>query len=335
MPVVKPKIVSSRVKYNRPEQIKPVIGIKEFYEKHNKILIQRSCGGLGDILMHRMMFEDFKKIMPKAEIHFACPVQYHEAVVDHPYVDKVLDSNKSNYHDYIVHYNTTTACGRWEMAMSPMSGKHRSDIWANHCGVQLTSHNMHFRFSEEEKKQGIDIIEENRDRPGKSVILAPISAMHNKNLSDELTIEVAKGIRDRGYYVFGLHDVPIYSLLKNDVPTIHGLKIRKLLSVINQIDYVVSVDTSHFHAAGGMGKPVVGMFTFVNGQTYSMHYPKVEVVQGPCPLMYSGCYDWGKCPKLKESPKIPCCSGMTANSILSAFDRLVSNHKENSSNEAS
>jgi len=130
MPVVRSKLpVRNRIEYKRPEQAKPTIGIRDFYNKRKKVLIQRSVGGLGDILMHRMMFEDFKKLLPNAEVHFACPAMYHEAVIDHPFIDKVLDSNVVNYHDYIIHYNTTTACGRWEMKMAPMSGKHRSDIW--------------------------------------------------------------------------------------------------------------------------------------------------------------------------------------------------------------
>ena len=95
------------------------------------------------------------------------------------------------------------------------------------------------------------------------------------------------------------------------------------MSVINMVDYVISVETSHFHAAGGMNKPVVGIFTFVNGPTYSSHYPNVELVQGPCPLNYSGCYAWGGCPKFNENPKLPCCLGLTAKSIMDSFDKLT------------
>lgn len=325
MPVVKSKTkVTQRIEYKRPTQVKPTLGVREFYDKRKKILIQRACGGLGDILMHRMIFEDFKKLMPNSEIHFSCPKQYHDAVIDHPFIDKVLDCNETNCHDYIVHYNTTTACGRWEMTMAPLSGKHRSDIWANHCGVNLTCHDMHIQISKEENMQGREIIDKHRNRSGKTVLLAPISAMHNKNLSDELMAEVCSGLHDKGYFVVGMHSMPIYGLLKKDIPTIHGICLRKWLSVINNADYVISVDTSHFHAAGGMHKPTVGVFTFVNGKTYSSYYPTVEFVQGPCPLKYSGCYDWGKCPKIKEDPKIPCCSGLTAKSILISFDKLVS-----------
>ena len=332
MPVVRSKLpIKSRVEYKRPNQVKTTLGIREFYDKRKKVLIQRNCGGLGDILMHRMMFEDFKKVLPNSEIHFACPAAYHDAVKDHPFIDKLIDSDDVKCHDYIVHYNTSTACGRWEMSMAPLSGKHRSDIWAGHCGINLTSHDMHINLTDEEKLDGKSIIEKHRDRQGKTVMLAPISAMHNKNLSDELMFEVAEEIRSQGYFVFGLHNVPIYGLVKKNIPTIYGLRLRRWMSVINQTDYVVSVDTSHFHAAGGMKKPVVGIFTFVNGPTYSLYYPKVELVQGPCPLKYSGCYSWGSCPKVKEDPKLPCCSGITKNSILAAFNRLTKRFSDETS----
>ncbi len=315
MPVVRSPI-SVQKKYTRPSQVKTTIGLREFYNKRKKVLISRNCGGLGDILMHRMLFEDFKLLLPNVEIHFACPPMYHDSVSDHPFIDKILDSNTVNYHDYIIHYNTSTACGRWEMAMAPMSGKHRSDIWANHCGIDLTKHDMHFRISSEEQQEGLDLIEKHRDRPGKAVLIAPISAMHNKNMSDDLLLGVVAGLRDRGYFPFGLH-----VLLKNDIPTIHSLKLRQVLSATHQSDYIVSVDTSHFHAAGGMHKPVVGVFTFANGKTYGCYYPNVELVQGPCPLKYSGCYDWGQCPA--KHVKIPCCSGLSTISILAAFDKLA------------
>ena len=34
------------------------ISLKQFHERKNNVLIHRVCGGLGDILMHRMLFED-------------------------------------------------------------------------------------------------------------------------------------------------------------------------------------------------------------------------------------------------------------------------------------
>jgi hypothetical protein len=115
------KIVSRRVERRSPEKIVRILNLRDFYAKRNKILIVRSVGGLGDIFMHRMIFEDFKRIMPDAEIHFACPKIYHDALIDHPFIDKVLDSATVDKSDYIISYNTTTACGRYEMKMAPFS----------------------------------------------------------------------------------------------------------------------------------------------------------------------------------------------------------------------
>ena len=147
------KIISRRVERRRPDKLKRVLSLVDFYEKRNKILINRSVGGLGDVLMNRMMFEDIKLLMPDCEIHYACPIQYHDAVRDHPYIDKLLDPAHVDRKDYIAYYNTTTACGRTEMQFAPLSApNNRSDIWASHCGFELTRHNMHFQITDEENK---------------------------------------------------------------------------------------------------------------------------------------------------------------------------------------
>ncbi|MCH7605484.1 glycosyltransferase family 9 protein [Patescibacteria group bacterium] len=327
MPVLRSEkyreILRRRTERIRPDKIVKTLSLKDFYEKRNKILMIRSVGGLGDIIMHRMIFEDIKLLMPEAEVHFACPRQYHDAVKDHPLIDKLISIEDIDKSKYILSYNTTTACGRTEMRLAPHSGYHRSDIWANHCGIELTRHNMHFVLTNEEKEEGKRIIENVRDREGPSVLVCPTSAMVNKNLLDRQLLELTEGIRDRGLYPFGLHNHPLLILAKNDMPYISNINIRQWLSVIHQADYVVSVDTATFHAAGGMKKPLVGTFTFTNAETYGKYYPTVELVQGHCPAGYSGCYNWGVCPYIEDGPVVPCCSNISSESILKAFDKIL------------
>jgi ADP-heptose:LPS heptosyltransferase len=324
MPAIqqKKRVVTGLVRRERPEKIQRVLSLKDFYEKRNKILVFRNTGGLGDIFMHRMMFEDFHRIMPDVEVHFACPPQYHPAVIDHPYIAKVVNSFEVQRQDYIVYYNTTTACGRYEMGMAPYSGKHRADIWSDQCGVILSNHNMHIHLTNEEKKKGKDLIEQHRDRQGPAVCIAPISAMENKNLLPHQLMGVVEGLRERGYYAFGLHNHPLYTLIKNKVPSISGTSIREWMGILNQTDYVVSVDTAAFHCAGGIGKPLVGIFTFVNAETYAKYYPNTELIQGVCPDGHAGCYNWGICP-YKKQPQLPCRSSIESDNILASFDKLA------------
>lgn len=319
MPVVR----NRRVQNTRPDKLMRTLNLREFYDKRNKILIFRGCGGLGDIFMHRMMFEDFKRLMPDAEIHFACPKYYHDAVRDHPFVDLLLDAETVDKHSYIAFYNTTTACGRAEMKLAPLAGPNRSDIWAAHCGLLLTKHNMHIKLTDEEKAAGREIIDRHRDRAGPSVIISPISAMHNKNMLDFQVVGLVNGLRDMGMCPIGLHDQVIYTFLKNDYPAIGERNIRRWMAIIHEADYIVSVDTAAFHCAGGMGKKTVGVFTFANAHAYGCHYPNVQLLQGPCPFGYSGCYNWGTCPKPKEQDALPCHSGITAEMILDAVNKVV------------
>lgn len=303
--------------------IKPrKINLKEFYEKRNKLLIIRAIGGLGDILMHRMMFEDFKRIMPDAEIHFACPPQYHDAVRDHPFVDEVLDSGEVDRTTYVVSYVTTTACGRYELAKAPYSEFNRSDIWAYHCGVELTKHDMHLNITKEQKEFGKNIIEENRYRTGPAIALCPFSAMAGKNLTKDHLVGTAKELLSQGYYVYGVHLTPILELSKLNIPTICNLSIKEWMGVIDQSDYIVSVDTAAFHLAGGLSKPLTGIFTWANADAYAMHYPTAETVQGPCPAGYAGCYNWGMCPIQKHGYLKPCLTNLTSNMILEGCNKM-------------
>lgn len=323
MPVIQQRRPISTIKSQpRPNKIQRVLSLKEFYERRNKILVFRNTGGLGDILMHRMMFEDFHRVMPDIELHFACPPQYHSAVEDHPYVSKILNSFEVQRRNYIVHYNTTTACGRYEMKIAPYSDKHRSDIWADQCGLILTNHNMHINLTDKEKQYGKDLIEQYRDCQGPAVCISPISAMNNKDLLPDQITGIVKGLKERGYYAFGLHNHPLYTFIKNKIPSISNTSIREWMGILNQTDYVISVDTAAFHCAGGMGKPLLGIFTFVNSKTYSKYYPKVELIQGNCPDGHIGCYNWGICPYLNR-PELPCRSNIKVDDILLNFDKLT------------
>jgi len=318
MPIVSKKIIPKK-----PSQIIRCFSLKEFSNKRNKILIVRGIGGLGDILMHRMMFEDFCLLMPDCEIHFACPTQYHDAVKDHPFVAKVLDSNHVDRGNYIVSYTTTKACGAYEGRKAPISDMNRSDIWAAHCGLKLTRHNMHISMTSDELKIANTYLEPYRDKP--VVVLCPISSMASKNLNDTQIKDTVKGLYERGYNVVTLHD----KALPYNIPCITHVNTRIWMAILHQADHVISVDTAAFHCRGGMQKSVLGVFAWSNGEIYGHHYNKKVIVQGPCPLGHRGCYTWNACPvDRKTLTKKPCIMELTAQSILLSFDQLVDKYSE-------
>lgn len=298
--------------------------LKEYYEKRNSILILRTNGGLGDILMHRMIFEDIKILIPDAEVCFACPRRYHDAVNDHPYIDELLDSDGINHAEYVQIYNTSSSCARYEMSIAPYADKNRSDIWANFYGLELTKHEMHINLEQEIKDAAKDEVEKCRDAHGPAILFTPISAMRNKNLNKWQIVEVVKELRHRGYYVYSSHDGPIEPLSNIGVPILRG-NIRKWMGYINAADYVVSVDTATVHMAGGIKKPLVGIFAFTDGKVYMKYYPTAELVQKhrddgnwPC----GPCYNWIACPKTQDNPK-PCLTEITPKMIIQGVDKMM------------
>lgn len=319
------RVIGTRIRRSRPLSRPEDLNLRQYYDKRNEILFLREVGGLGDILMHRMMFEDFKAICPDFKIVFACPKVYHDAVRDHPFIDKILDSNEVDPYEYLVYFNTSAPCGRYEMKIAPLSDLHRSDIWSQHCGVNLTNHDMHIRMSDEEKAIGrktISSLPGYRGQP--TVAICPISAMAGKNLDLNQIAGVVEGVRRRGLLPFAVHKTPILDVIKSRCDMVSGLGLREWMGVMHEADYVISVDTSSFHCRGGMNKPQVGVFSFANGDTYGKYYTKLEIVQGPCPIGHKGCYNWSICPKISSGPCFPCGKDLESSQILLALDRLLS-----------
>ena len=296
--------------------------INDYITRRNHILILRGCGGLGDLFMHRMIFEDFKLICPDIRITFACPKQFHQTVQDHPFIDELIDVADVDESKFPIRYYTSSICGQTEMANAPMPSPHRSDIWAKHCGVKLTRHNMHFNITEEEKAVARKQLEAIKNKPGPSVCLAPISAISGKNMDESQWSYVIDELQAMDYFVYGLHNMPI---LNFNAPQTHGKNIRNFMALVAVSDYVITVDSAAFHMGGGLGKPMVGVFGWTDGKVYGKYYQNWELVQrhrdngnwdcGPC-------YTWGFCPKSKANRK-PCIDSIEGHEIMEAFKKLI------------
>ncbi len=300
----------------RPQ--KHIWTLNDYCGNRHRVLILRKTGGLGDIFMHRMIFEDFKILYPEIHVTFACPKKFHQAVEDHPFIDEIIDYNDVDQNKFYNSYDTTTVCGMTEMTYAPISAPNRSDIWAGHCGVELTRHNMHFRISKEENEQAINQLSK---YPRPIIGIAPISAISGKNLETKQYQPVVEGLKKHGCTPIGFHSG---SIPEFNAAQIAGKNIRNFIALVNNIDCMISVDTAGFHLAGGLGKPLVGIFGWTDGKVYGKYYKNWELVQrhrdngdwdcGPC-------YMWGNCPKCTENRK-PCIDGITAEEILEAFIKL-------------
>ena len=308
-----------------PPDPKPPLSLKKFNDVRNKVCIICANCGIGDYLMLRMMFDDFKRIDPEIELYLASTHLYglSKALDDHPCIDKCVDVLHHDPDNYGAVYEVSHSVSRYELAVAPRSGEHRSDIYAAACGMSLNTHDMHFVLSDEEVERGKSVLNDfcKSDKP--KVAFCPVSAMKNKNLCLTQMRAAIEEMRKQDVCIFGLHTKPIGELEQLGIATLHGIDIRTWMGVVNATDYMVAVDTSNFHLAGGMRKPLVGIFTWADGKVYGKYFD-FELVQKhrdngdwPC----GPCYAYDKCPKTKEFIK-PCLTELAGEEIADGIKRM-------------
>ena len=305
----------------RTSEFKP-LSIKRFNEIRNNILVIRHLGGIGDIVMHRYIFESLKKVDEDITITFACPKEFHDFLEGHPYIDNLVDSNTINYADYIISFDTTRCCLRTEYSTSPKVTMNRPDIWAQHCGIKIDNYDMYFDLTDDQKKWGKDKIEEIRNGVyGPSILLSPLSVSMDRSFTNDQIRMMVKNLRKMGYFVFGTHHLPVLVFEELDVPLLKKLPPKNWISIINAADYVVTVDTGTFHIAGGLKKPMTAMFTWTDGKVRGNHYDFILMqnhrddgwICGPC---------WVPC-KRCEGPYKPCCTELSEDMIMTSINKML------------
>lgn len=303
------------------------ISLKEHYQRKNRVLIKRRVGGYGDILMQRMMWEDFKKKNPSLDFTYACPSDYFEFANNHPYI-KTIKIDEVNEREYGIIYDITTPCRVHESKHGAKNTKNRSDIWANYCGVQLENHKMYLQVDNEVKKIIKDGLHNLNPENLPTVLFTPQSTSCEfgmaKSLMPQQIKEIVKKLRLMGYFVFSIHNENIPTFDELNVPQMIKVHPTVWISLVDCADYVISVDTSTFHLAGGLSKKLVGIFTFTDGKLYGKYYD-FSLVQkhrddgnwdcGPCFMNHL-------CPKSDQIQK-PCLTELSSDDIIRAFLKLV------------
>lgn len=303
------------------------LSLKRFASLRNKILFNHKLGGLGDVFMQRMLFREVKNILPDAEIHFACLPAYIPAIADHPFIDQCLSVHEVNEGDYLAVYDTSVAlANQYENRYTLQCKYNRADIWSKYCGFDLPSHDMDFALDAAKVEACRQQLVAKCNKNGPVVLFCPVSKMRTKSLMPHQIAWVIKACQE--FNLIGINDKPVPELDKAGIPGVYGQSIPDWMHFVAAGDYMISVDSAAFHLAGGLRKPLLGVFTFANGKTYGMHYDFILVQNhfedgiwdcGPC-------YNFKACPKTKGEIK-PCLSELTKEQFDAGLKALFNRWK--------
>lgn len=306
---------------------KKEISIKEFYERRNKVLVKRKCGGFGDILMQRMIFEDFKK--KGISVSYCCPYQFIEMANGHPFLEETISLSNVDENNYGIVYDISTICAITESKELDKNKKHRSDIWANYCGVELENHEMYLYPDTESARFCVDLLKKiNKDN--KPIILLCTKSSNNplgwaKSLTEKQTKVIVDYVREIGLFPITTDEFNQKIFEELNVYQFTPISTKTWISLVSVCDYILSVDTATFHLAGGLKKPLIGIFSFTDGKIYGKYFDFVLIQKhrdngnwhcGPC-------FKFISCSKDSLSQKKPCITELTIEEIKEGIDKAI------------
>lgn len=309
--------------------IEKSINLDDYNSKYKKLLFKRKSGGFGDILMMRMLFEDIKKSYPDFTIHWAIPAKYHE-IGSHPYVDEIIDFAKLNRKNYINSINLSEACITYEMIHKKECYLHRSDIWAKHCGIQLTNHNMFLKPNELSlKKISLKINEFKKFKNSKTILFCPFSANQAKDLTENQINFIIKYIEKLNLNCFVLHNQLDLRLMDKNYPLFEINNFKDTIAAHYLADGIISVDTGHLHCAAGLKKPLLGIFGYIDGDVYSKYYDLVLLQKHRKNNNWScngPCWDFMNCTIPHDTSQKPCMTMLSEDEIVEKINIFLNKY---------
>ncbi len=312
------------------------ISLKHFNKIKNKICILRTCGGLGDIVNMRMIFEDIKSLYPAFEITWAVPSIYFPAAQDHPYVDEVIHYGELDRNNYLQIYNLTNACTRYEWAKGINNDKNRADIWAEHIGIKLHQHRTHmpsFASEFENIKSKLKLL--GWDGQKKLISFAPVSALSVKNLTQQ-QVEFIRNIT-KDFFLVIVHSYPILDWVHLGIPMMTGMPLKEALATIQFCDMSICTDTGLMHVAGAYGKPTMSIFSYTNGYNIAKYYQSVNVVQKHIKDKTSSCgpcNNYHNCTESDNPNSKPCMTTIGPEMLQKGWDKLRENYAKYINNKS-
>jgi len=253
-------------------------GIGSYYKSKNNVCILRKSGGLGDLLLARVLFENLKNQYPEFNYTFAIPNSYQELGKNHPYISNVIDYNSYNSDDYVTTFDITTCCAKYESINRIDAVLNRCEIWANHIGVNIEKFNMFLPNFINNKQKFYEKLKMLGYKDGQKIVaFSPYSAVPIRNLTSEVIKNIIEVFSHKDIFLFVLNHIPILEL--NFLPFIKGFNFLEVMLYVQLSDAIITTDTGILHCAGGYEKNTIGIFNYTNGKVVGKFYKNMILVQ--------------------------------------------------------
>lgn len=318
---------SDNGKYSKP---------KPFTFEGKKILIERTGGGLGDLLTITVAVKELKRKFPSVYVIFKVSPQYKPVLEHNPYIDSIIELDHNIERDICISYSDPCPAGMYESSHNRNIFKSRIDIFSEYLGLSPKDKKPIFCLTDEEKNQGLKFFEECGALARKKIGIAMTAAEIWKSWTREGNLKLISMLVEKGYVpvVFTMQSQEPVNNIKG-VINVHNEPIRKVASILKCCDIAITQDGGMLHLAAALEVPQICLL----GPTDPKY--RVRMYKGGywivrhnevCPLKYNNdkfCWYYSECTVNEEYKNgrtdivPPCLKAITAEEVLKKIERII------------
>ena len=253
-------------------------------------LIERSAGGLGDIIT---LLPAVEQLARKKKVSLCIPKVY-EPLTRHldiefiPFNVRLNNGNYLLYDQYYGHiFDCFCPCGDHEAKNGFHPTRNRIENFADLLQVKPKTPVIPLKnFTSSAAKRYLSGIMK------KIVGIAPFSANPSKDWPRSYLVELVQHLKQAGYYVISLHNK--FETIGGEDKALTNLSLDDVAHILNRFDLLVTPDSGLMHFASALNKPVLALFGPTDGRLTMKYYGKSEFIQGKAvngcalPCYYAG-----------------------------------------------
>jgi len=288
----------------------------------SRILIARSSGGIGDLLMMTPALAELRRRLPRAHIDFAVPARYFP-LFDGNRDFRLLDVDgplRTDDYDCCISWSDCPA-SRVETRTAPRVRTSRIQAFAASLGCrELRDARPRYAVSEEEQAFA-DAFWREHGLGREPVVAVQYRAAEPYRDYPHMDA-VIRALAARGRTVMVFHDEPLGGLRAERVLVIDRLPLRRAVALLARCALLIAPDSAFVHLAGALGMPAIAIYGPISGEVRTRHYPSVQVLQERFGCVPCWRHQEAPC-ALTDGMDSPCLSAIPPEAVLERIDRQL------------
>jgi len=274
-----------------------------------KVLIYRSLGGLGDIIMTFPILQASHENYVNYDITYACPGKFLPLVENNPYCKAREFNIQLTKEPWDLIVDMTKDCIKYEISHQPDVDKNRVEIFRDACGL---GYNKNIRPKLYLSESEIALAKHELEGTGLKIglVIDANAKVRKWHKFPQLRNELLKKYPDSTILEIRISKPKDWK----EHPRVRGIfdrPIREVAALVNECDLVISPDTGIAHISSALRIPTLWIFTHIDGAIRTKNYDNAWYIMSDfkeCPVGKPCWYEISCSDQLYEKTPNPYCS---------------------------